>query len=470
MSSWSRRRIPGPAPRCGDETWRRGVHRRVRSCSGPTPPTAGRSSDCRASSRACSSRTWSDSGAAPTTGRPHRGRCSVPGSRMRRTASSGRTWRDGSRRRCRSPTSCPSTRCTASRRARLRTPMRSRRCSTPAGSRRWRVSSRIPHAAASIASTPGWCAASPFRLPSRPVGAHSPPPVRAVCSMTRWSRISITSTPRTAVRSPLSPPWQRAPRILSEQLAPLPEPLACLLRAGAEAPPALVAATSARALLDLAPLAAPRAPWPPWLAPHQVPAAERLVAIMRRYGGALLADAVGLGKSYVALAVALALGEPFALVVPAVLAPQWRALLAAHDAEAAIVTHESLSRSPSTTLHRPARSCLFIGDETHRFRNPAANRYRALARLIVGARVLLVTATPVHNRIADLFNLFHLFLRDHDLAALGTASLRRAARGALDAARQRRRPPHRRALPRPGAGGVRAGTAHADIPGPLARR
>src|SRR5438128_3209604 len=337
--------------------------------------------------------------------------------------------------------------------------MRSRRCSTPAGSRRWRVSWRIPHAAASIASTPGWCAGSPFRLPSRPVGAHSPPPVRAVCSMTRWSRISITSTPRTAVRSPLSPPWQRAPRILSEQLAPLPEPLACLLRARAEAPPALVAAASARALLDLARLAARQAAWRRWLAPHQVPAAERLVAIMRRYGGALLADAVGLGKSYVARAVALALGEPFALVVPAVLAPQWRALLAAHDAEAAIVTHESLSRSPSTTLHRPARSCLFIVDEAHRFRNPATNRYRALARLIVGARVLLVTATPVHNRIADLFNLFHLFLRDHDLAALGIASLRRAARGALDAARQRRRPPHRRALPRPGAGGVRAGTA-----------
>src|SRR5438309_366389 len=310
--------------------------------------------------------------------------------------------------------------------------MRSRRCSTLAGSRRWRVSWRIPHAAASIASTPGWCAASPFRLPSRPVGAHSPPPVRAACSMTRWSRISITSTPRTAVRSPLSPPWQRAPRILSEQLAPLPEPLACLLRARAEAPPALVAATSARALLDLAPLAAPRAPWPPWLAPHQVPAAERLVAIMRRYGGALLADAVGLGKSYVALAVALALGEPVALVVPAVLAPQWRELLARHDADAAILTHESLSRPSSPALHRLSPPCLYVVDEAHRFRNPHTNRYRTLARLVVGARVLLVTATPVHNRIADLFHLFHLFLRDHDLTALGVASLRRAARGALD--------------------------------------
>jgi superfamily II DNA or RNA helicase len=232
----------------------------------------------------------------------------------------------------------------------------------------------------------------------------------------------------------LSPPWQRAPRILSEQLAPLSEPLACLLRPGAEAPPALVAATSARALLDLAPLAAPEAAWPPWLAPHQIPAARRLVAIVRRYRGALLADAVGLGKSYVALAVALALGERFTLVVPAVLASQWRALLGQHHVEAAIVTHESLSRPTSTTLHNPPRPCLYVVDEAHCFRNPDTNRYRTLARLMVGAPVLLVTATPVHNRIADLFHLFHLFLRDHDLAALGVASLRGAARGALDAA------------------------------------
>ena len=231
---------------------------------------------------------------------------------------------------------------------------------------------------------------------------------------------------------PLSPPRAQAPRILAEQLAPLPEPLACLLRPGTEAPPAVVAAAGARALLDLAPLEQAPQAWPPWLAPHQVAAAERLAAILRRYGGALLADAVGLGKSYVALAVALALGEPFALVVPAVLVPQWRALLAQHDAEATIVTHESLSQPSSTTHHYPPRTCLFVVDEAHRFRNPDTNRYRALAKLVVGARVLLVTATPIHNCIADLFHLFRLFLRDHDLTALGVASLRLAARAALD--------------------------------------
>jgi superfamily II DNA or RNA helicase len=233
--------------------------------------------------------------------------------------------------------------------------------------------------------------------------------------------------PPTAVRWPHSP----SPLILSEQLAPLPEPLACLLRAGEEAAPAAVAALGARALLDLAEVAEEGPAWPPWLAPHQVPAVARLLGIVSRYGGALLADAVGLGKSYVALAVALALGEPFTLVVPAVLVDQWRGLLGEHGVDAPIITHEALSAGTVRLSDRPTVR-LFIVDEAHRFRNPDTNRYRALGRLAVGARVLLVTATPVHNRIADLFHLFRLFLRDHDLTALGVPSLRRAARGELD--------------------------------------
>jgi len=234
--------------------------------------------------------------------------------------------------------------------------------------------------------------------------------------------------PRTAVR------WTEPPRILSEHLTPLAEPLACLLTPGAVGSPAAVATRAARALLDLLG-SAPERPgtWPAWLAPHQVPAAERLVATLERHGGALLADAVGLGKSYVALAAALAVGDRFALVVPAVLVPQWRGLLDRYDADASIITHESLSVNgrrpmpPSTALCR-----LFVVDEAHRFRNPETRRYRALARSVVGAKVLLVTATPVHNRIGDVCHLLRLFLRDDALTALGVSSLCRAARGRVD--------------------------------------
>ncbi|MBI1968093.1 MAG: DEAD/DEAH box helicase [Gemmatimonadetes bacterium] len=232
--------------------------------------------------------------------------------------------------------------------------------------------------------------------------------------------------------------WHACPRILSEHLAPLPEPLTLLLRPGGVADPPAVAAHAARALLDLAEVAA--APWPAWLAPHQVPAAQRLAAIIGRFGGALLADAVGLGKSYVALAVACAQPLPLTLVVPAVLVPQWKALLARHEMTARVMTHEALSRRsfrPSASVGHSVRvfpSQFVVVDEAHRFRNADTRRYHGLASVVVGSRVLLVTATPVHNCLGDLFSLFRLFLRDHALTALGIPSLRRAARGECDGA------------------------------------
>src|SRR5204862_126023 len=77
-------------------------------------------------------------------------------------------------------------------------------------------------------------------------------------------------------------------------------------------------------------------------------------------------------------------------------------------------------RRPSpSALVRLCPPPLFLVAEPPPFPNPEPRRYRNLARLVVGARVLLVTATPIHNRPADLFHLFRLFLRDHALAGLG---------------------------------------------------
>ena len=243
----------------------------------------------------------------------------------------------------------------------------------------------------------------------------------------------------------MPPTVARWPRILSEHLVPVAEPLTVALAPGGpgaaggaggagETSPRAVVASAARALLDGPPPAAitPSSTWPAWLAPHQVPAAERLTAVIARHGGALLADEVGLGKSYVALAVALARRKPFSLVVPAVLVSQWRALLDRFAvADTQIITHESLSVSTVRPSGRPTVGFVIV-DEAHRFRNPDTNRYRTLARLVVGSDVLLVTATPIHNSVADLLHVLRLFLRDHALAALGLPSLRNAARREAD--------------------------------------
>src|SRR5881296_2375065 len=416
-------------------------------------------------------RTATDCASVPTIAADRHGSCSARRWAWRAIASYGRICIVVSPRQCPTLMLCRSIRSTASSHAAPKTPRPWQRCLIRAGSRHSPGSWRIPRAADFAASTRGSCAGCRSLPTARQSGRTSLVTAATVNPPMISSPMLLSST------SPTDAFW---PRILSEQLVAVAEPLTVALEPGTQAPPRAVVASAARALLDSAPIGDAPVAWPAWLAPHQVPAAERLTAIMARHGGALLADEVGLGKSYVALAVALAYKEPFGLVVPAVLVPQWRALLDRFGLlETPVITHESLSVHP----YRPLPSLtvpyrLFVVDEAHRFRNPDTNRYRNLARLVVGSRVLLVTATPVHNRIADLLHLLRLFLRDHALAALGVPSLRNAARREADrslahaavarviVARSRERVqtaydggPVRMVFPRPTTAALRAGPA-----------
>ena len=155
------------------------------------------------------------------------------------------------------------------------------------------------------------------------------------------------------------------------------------------------------------------------LADHQTEAAARLVELLRTRGGAILADDVGLGKSFVAAAVARELGETAEWIVPASLVAQWRETLMTFGIEAPIVTHDSLLGA----TNEAGRARLIVVDEAHAFRNPRTRRYDALARRAAGARLLLVTATPVCNSIADLEALLALIADDDALAERGIASI-----------------------------------------------
>ncbi|MDQ3698156.1 MAG: DEAD/DEAH box helicase, partial [Gemmatimonadota bacterium] len=141
------------------------------------------------------------------------------------------------------------------------------------------------------------------------------------------------------------------------------------------------------------------------LLPHQREAVTRLRCVIADHGGALLADEVGLGKTYVALALAREASNPL-VVAPAALRPMWQEALHAAEIAAPIVTYEALSRGDAA---RTGHDFLVL-DEAHHARTPATNRYRRLSALAARARVLLVTATPVHNRRGDLAALLALFL------------------------------------------------------------
>jgi superfamily II DNA or RNA helicase len=155
------------------------------------------------------------------------------------------------------------------------------------------------------------------------------------------------------------------------------------------------------------------------LADHQHEAVERALHLLETRGGVVLADDVGLGKSFVAAEVMRRFDAvETELIVPNALIPQWRATLVQFAVDACIFTHDSIDPA----IPKPMRR-LVVVDEAHAFRNPHTQRYAALARRTAGARVLLVTATPLCNAIEDLEALIRLLARDDLLADLGIPSI-----------------------------------------------
>jgi hypothetical protein len=180
-------------------------------------------------------------------------------------------------------------------------------------------------------------------------------------------------------------------------------------------------------------------------AAYQRQAAQRIVGMLEDYGGAMLCDGVGLGKTYVATTLMVHYAnswrdqrsaEPDRLLEPfrvTVLAPNsvvstWRrealpglAAFGVPLANVRVVSHTKLSRmTRASELLEPVRgglsdlehlllSDLVIVDEAHNFRSLAARRTKVLRDLLrlqprreVRRRVTLLTATPVNNSLEDL--------------------------------------------------------------------
>ena len=175
----------------------------------------------------------------------------------------------------------------------------------------------------------------------------------------------------------------------------------------ARTPPAPDARTPARAFLARVLAAEFGTPdRSPGLAAFQragVTAVERALDV---YGGVVLADEVGLGKTHLAAAVAARRG-PVTVIAPAHLREMWTQMCP----QAEFLSHAALARRP------PIGGCrLAIVDEAQRFTNANSARYRALAEGFEGAGLLLVTATPLGMGRHDISALVRLFLPPGALA------------------------------------------------------
>lgn len=195
------------------------------------------------------------------------------------------------------------------------------------------------------------------------------------------------------------------------------DPLTAWLQPGPSAAPEAVAAALARALLPPeSDQSAPR-----WLRTDQRLSFRRALAAVSRFDGVLLADGVGTGKTWVALAVAQALdpGRPIQVLAPASLLAQWREVAARAGVSIRLHSHETLSRG---RLPAAAPGVVII-DESHRFRTAATRRYQTLAPWCTGRRGILLSATPAVNRLEDVARQLLLFVRDDVLAWSGIPSL-----------------------------------------------
>ncbi len=142
------------------------------------------------------------------------------------------------------------------------------------------------------------------------------------------------------------------------------------------------------------------------LRPAQRTAVASVHRALAAYGGALLADPPGTGKTVIALAVAGAYDDAL-VVAPSTLRGHWERAAAHAAIRMRFISVEALSRDTA-----PAPATLLIVDEAHHLRSPGTRRFARAAALATTAHVLLLTATPVVNRRADRDTLLSLFLGD----------------------------------------------------------
>ncbi len=181
------------------------------------------------------------------------------------------------------------------------------------------------------------------------------------------------------------------------------------------------------------------------LAEFQEDAVKKARRILARYDGVLIADSVGLGKTWIGKR----LLEDFAyhrrqkavVVCAASLRAMWERELASATIAARIVGLEELGRTEFDPNPFGDADVIMV-NESHNLRNDKANRYLALDSIIQshggrgrdGSRkkVILLSATPINNDLNDLLSQVRLFtqgqpdyFRDAGIGDL-TAYFRRA--------------------------------------------
>ena len=154
----------------------------------------------------------------------------------------------------------------------------------------------------------------------------------------------------------------------------------------------------------------------PKLFPFQKNAVDQGLTMFELYGGVIIGDVVGLGKTYVGTALLkyLQLQEYRPLIIcPPPLVPMWQRFCADYEVDAKILSRGKLSQDNfelyQDYLYKDRD--LVLLDESHHFRNHTSRQYENLQQFMQArdAKAILLTATPYSNTATDIKNQIMLF-------------------------------------------------------------
>lgn len=141
---------------------------------------------------------------------------------------------------------------------------------------------------------------------------------------------------------------------------------------------------------------------------YQRQAVKAAKKILETFNGVFISDVVGLGKTYVSALLAQQLKGRKLIISPPALIDYWEDTF--RDFGIRSYKVESLGRLEHIIHEYGADyfDYIFV-DEAHKFRNEETQRYELLHQICFGKKVILVTATPLNNKIEDIFSQLKLF-------------------------------------------------------------
>lgn len=139
---------------------------------------------------------------------------------------------------------------------------------------------------------------------------------------------------------------------------------------------------------------------------YQQQAVIQALKKLEEYNGVFLSDVVGLGKTFIAAQLLQQVKGRILVICPPILKNYWEESL--HDFRVPARV-ESLGKLDHVVRFGLDRFDYIVVDEAHRFRNENTRSYADLLDICRGKKVILVTATPLNNKIDDIFAQIKLF-------------------------------------------------------------